>query len=288
MKDKIKNIKDILKKYKLTAIVILTVISVTFFSEYKSKNEKFDPSKFKNLAKYGEQLVDDAEENQDFSQGEINNIDFSSRRDTNLLDTEGIVPESNLERALLIAMQEGKKLNEEHSVLENKLVELQKDIYPDEFILPKNLHTLDRLYNSKEKLQILQSSTIEYGDQYQKLTKRYEKSISDKINDPSYSDSILNGYKKSLAVNMSVQKALISHFEVTERVLDFCIQAVSNGQIEYYPDEDNIAFTNDELVEKYNKLIKVYNATVVANDDARNKQVEHYRELQKKSAEVFK
>lgn len=282
----IKKIKILTNKYRVAIFIFIVVFAFSFFKNYETNREKFDTSKFKNLAKYNEQLLDDAVEAEKFSEGEVD--EYSSKRDTSLLDTKDIIPESESERALLIAMQEGKKLNEEHMVYEKTMTEKVKHINPDDFVLPKNLHSLDKLNNTKQQLNILKSATIEYGTQYQKLTKKYEQSIIDKINNPKYSDIIITGYRKSLNYNMDVQKAYIEHYEATIKLINFCIKAVQVDGVQYVAEEDNIAFATDELINKYNELIQTYNNTVIASSDAQEKMTQYYEDLNQRSAATFK
>ena len=286
MNDLIKKIKLQVGKYRWPIFIFLAIFIYNFFYSYESNREKFDPSKFKNIAKYNAQLEQDALEANKFSEGEMD--DYESKRNTDLLETESIIPESESEKALLIAMQEGKKLNEEYFVEEKKLVSITKHIYPDNFMLPENLHSIEKLNKSKQQLQTLITSFIEFDNQYKKLVKKYEQSIIDKINNPKYSDQIIKGFKKSFDMNTKVSRALLQQYEATNKIIDFCIKEVSAGNIQYVPEEKSIAFTTDELINKYNDLIDVYNASIIAHEDARNKLLKHYQELNEKSAATFK
>jgi len=257
-----KKIKASAFKFRSIIFIIVAIVIFVYFRNYVA-DKNFDPNKFKSISKYTDQSIKDLEDNIAFSNGEIDSIDLENRRDTDLLDTEEIKPETNFEQALIIIMAEAQKFNIALKENEESLMEAQKDIYPDTFMLPINLSSLDAINKSKKELQVLKSSSKEFRTKVLNHFKKYEQAILKRIDNTEYADQIIKNAKKSVNVTINYHDILNEQYEGLGEIFDFCTKAISEETIQYLATEDNIFFTTDELVDKYNRLIETFNKTVI-------------------------
>lgn len=282
----ISKIKNTSYKYRSLIFIVLAVIIFSYLRNYQS-DKIFDQEKFKNISKYANQHLDDVKEGIAFSNSEIDSIDYEKRRNTDLLDTEEIQPENDYEHALVIIMAESQKFNIAIKENEKYLMEAQKDIYPDSFLLPSNLSNIDLALKSKKEVKVLKSSSDNFISEISNQFIKYEDAILSRIKNKEYSARIISGAKESINLSIEYQNIAQEQYDVLDKILDLCIQAIKEGTIQYSQNEDNIFFTTDLLVDKYNELVERFNKTVYAREDMQTKILKHLEQKNEKIKKAF-
>ena len=282
----ISKIKNTSYKYRSLIFIVLAVIIFSYLRNYQS-DKIFDQEKFKNISKYANQHLDDVKEGIAFSNSEIDSIDYEKRRNTDLLDTEEIQPDNDYEHALVIIMAESQKFNIAIKENEKYLMEAQKDIYPDSFLLPSNLSNIDLALKSKKEVKVLKSSSDNFISEISNQFIKYEDAILRRIKNKEYSARIISGAKESINLSIEYQNIAQEQYGVLDKILDLCIQAIKEGTIQYSQNEDNIFFTTDLLVDKYNELVERFNKTVYAREDMQTKILKHLEQKNEKIKKAF-
>jgi tRNA(Ile)-lysidine synthase TilS/MesJ len=130
---------------------------------------------------------------------------------------------------------------------------------------------LTKCYSLKNKIEVKYFIVNHKLRKESSLEAKTVKTILKRIDNTKYADQIIKNAKESVNVTINYHDILNEQYEGLGEIFDFCTKAISEETIQYLATEDNIFFTTDELVDKYNRLIETFNKTVYATKDAQKK-----------------